>query len=115
VGIAGRFVVSAKKSGIIMICKEEDMCCSCFLRRKRCDCGHEPFGWGPDMDGEYGVGCDGHIGNTDLTTSRITDALMDYHGIGDPIPWDLLFPILIWSGMNWIDHCEDEAYRSNYL
>jgi hypothetical protein len=40
-----------------MICKDDDVCPSCLLRRKRHDCGHEPFGWGPDMDGEYGIGC----------------------------------------------------------
>lgn len=95
-----------------MICKDDDVCSSCFLRRKHHDCGHEPFGWGPDMDGEFGGECGGRVSESDLINSRLNDVLTDYHGIGDPFPWGMLYPILIWSGMNWLDHCESEASRS---
>ena len=86
-----------------MICKDEDVCYDCFLRRKGKDCGYEPYGDGPDIDGEYSLGCEGHVGETDINNSYFNDCLSDYHGIGDPIPWDLLYPIMLWSGMNWLE------------
>lgn len=87
-----------------MNCKDEDICSSCFLRRKRYDCGQDPFSCGPDMEGEYTIDCIGYVGRTTITTSRMNDCLEDYHGIGDPIPYDLMFPILIWSGFNWLNN-----------
>jgi hypothetical protein len=84
-----------------MICKG-DICESCIRRRKRNDCGFEPEGWGPDRDGEYSVGCNGELSETIISDSAFYDALEDYHGIGDPIPWSILYPLLIWYGMNWL-------------
>lgn len=86
-----------------MICKDDEVCCSCFRRRKKRDCGHEPFGWGPDMDGEFGIGCDGHIDHCDVTRANLDDSLGYYYGIGDPIPIALLFPLQIWLGFNWLN------------
>lgn len=89
-----------------MICKDDDVCSSCFRRRKK-TCRYEPFGWGPDQDGEYGVGCDGLVAVTSITDSRLNDVLGDYHGIGDPIPWNIYYPAMIWHGLNWLRHYEE--------
>jgi hypothetical protein len=92
-----------------MICKDDEVCLSCFRRRKKKDCGCEPKGWGPDLDGEFSIGCAGQVSHNTIIDANLNDVLMDYHGIGDPIPLDLLFPILIWSGFNWLNH--PEAWR----
>ena len=84
------------------ICKDEDVCCDCILRRKSKDCGHEPFGWGPDMDGELGIGCEGCVTHYIINQSYFNDGLEEYGGIGEIIPWSLLYPIKIWYGMNWL-------------
>ena len=87
-----------------MICKDDEICTDCFLRRERKDCGHEPVGYGPDIDNEYSVGCDGAVTQITLSDSYLMDSLWDYNGIGDPIPWDLLYPIFVWSGFNWLEN-----------
>jgi len=86
-----------------MICKDDDVCPSCLLRRKKKDCGYEPYGWGPDQDGEYGIGCPGQISKVMIAGENLNDSLAYYHGIGEPIPMDLLFPIFVWSGFNWLN------------
>lgn len=87
----------------MMNCKDEDVCPSCFLRRKKKGCGYEPVGYGPDMDGEYDICCEGMVSHCSITDANLMDSLLYYCGIGDPIPKDLLFPILIWSGFNWLN------------
>jgi hypothetical protein len=85
-----------------VICKDDDVCPSCLLRRRK-ECGYEPFGFGPDMDGEYGVGCSGMINQVTINDAYFMDGLEEYHGIGEVIPWSFLYPIMIWAGMNWLE------------
>ena len=60
-----------------MICKDEEVCTDCFQRRKKRDCAYEPSGFGPDIDGEYGVFCLGHVGETNLNDAYFNDCLTD--------------------------------------
>ena len=96
-----------------MICKDEDTCTHCIRRRKK-ECGYEPIGFGPDCDGEFGVACDGMLTQNTLMDAYLDDSLQDYHGIGDPIRWDLLYPVYIWSAFNLMDHTIDCDFVSDW-
>jgi hypothetical protein len=88
-----------------MICKDEDVCPCCILRRRK-DCGHEPCGAGPDADGEYAVFCLYRVSGVEINDSYFSDVISGYHGIGDLVPWDLLYPLKIWYGFNWLNEVE---------
>lgn len=85
-----------------MICKDEGVCPDCILRRRSKDCGYEPACHGPDGDGEYCIWCFGQVSHAIINDSYFSEAMDDYYGIGEIVPWDLLFPLKIWYGINWL-------------
>lgn len=53
-----------------------------------------------DREWEYGMDCGGQVSEFVISNECFNDVLSDYHGIGDPIPWNIWYPLMIWHGMN---------------